>query len=130
MIALNDSIMMQGVLKLKHKAMADDIRPIDSTCECMVWSPYFIDYDLDFFICFASSYFGVFWQVCKNYSRAYIHCLVTKDAMGSQLLSYHNLFYMMKVCSTLSIQSQDCWDIFPLSSSWHINLVVYIIVAA
>lgn len=36
-------------------------------------------------------------QVCKNYSRAYIHCLVTKDAMGSQLLSYHNLYYMMQV---------------------------------
>lgn len=36
-------------------------------------------------------------QVCKNYTRAYIHCLVTKDAMGSQLLSYHNLYYMMQV---------------------------------
>ncbi|KAB1219973.1 Queuine tRNA-ribosyltransferase [Morella rubra] len=59
-----------GVLKLKHKAMADDTRPIDPTCACMV---------------------------CRNYTRAYIHCLVTKDAMGSQLLSYHNLYYMMKI---------------------------------
>lgn len=42
-------------------------------------------------------------QVCKTYSRAYIHCLVTKDAMGSQLLSYHNLYYMMKVA-----KSQTC----------------------
>lgn len=42
-------------------------------------------------------------QVCKNYTRAYIHCLVTKDAMGSQLLSYHNLYYMMQVL----IQSCD-----------------------
>jgi tRNA-guanine family transglycosylase len=39
----------------------------------------------------------VLLQVCKNYTRAYIHCLVTKDAMGSQLLSYHNLYYMMQV---------------------------------
>uniref|UniRef100_A0A3N7F2H9 tRNA-guanine(15) transglycosylase-like domain-containing protein n=1 Tax=Populus trichocarpa TaxID=3694 RepID=A0A3N7F2H9_POPTR len=34
-------------------------------------------------------------EVCKNYTRAYIHCLVTKDAMGSQLLSYHNLYCML-----------------------------------
>ncbi|XP_057469091.1 uncharacterized protein LOC130758259 isoform X4 [Actinidia eriantha] len=61
---------VMGVLKLKHRAMADDTRPIDPTCTCMV---------------------------CKNYTRAYIHCLVTKDAMGSQLLSYHNLYYMMKL---------------------------------
>lgn len=40
-------------------------------------------------------------QVCRNYTRAYIHCLVTKDAMGSQLLSYHNLYYMMKVRGTI-----------------------------
>lgn len=65
--------MMQGVLRLKHKAMEDDMRPIDPTCDCMV---------------------------CKAYTRAYIHCLVTKDAMGSQLLSYHNLYYMMKVPNT------------------------------
>lgn len=26
----------QGVLKLKHQAMADDTRPIDPTCDCMV----------------------------------------------------------------------------------------------
>lgn len=32
-----------------------------------------------------------------NYTSAYIHSLVTKDAMGSQLLSYHNLAYMMRV---------------------------------
>lgn len=28
--------LMQGVLKLKNQAMADDTRPIDPTCECMV----------------------------------------------------------------------------------------------
>uniref|UniRef100_A0A7N0UYC1 Queuine tRNA-ribosyltransferase catalytic subunit 1 n=1 Tax=Kalanchoe fedtschenkoi TaxID=63787 RepID=A0A7N0UYC1_KALFE len=63
-----------GVLKLTHNAMADDIRPIDPACACMV---------------------------CKNYSRAYIHSMVTKDAMGSQLLSYHNLHYMMKLSRDL-----------------------------
>ncbi|XP_078163286.1 uncharacterized protein LOC144558336 isoform X4 [Carex rostrata] len=65
---------VMGVLKLKHNAMANDERPIDSTCSCMV---------------------------CKNYSRAYIHSLITRDAMGSQLLSYHNLSYMMRLSKDL-----------------------------
>ncbi|ESW08272.1 hypothetical protein PHAVU_009G033100 [Phaseolus vulgaris] len=68
------ALIPEGVLKLKHKAMADDTRPIDPTCPCMV---------------------------CKNYTRAYIHCLVTKDAMGSQLLSYHNLYYMLQLSRNL-----------------------------
>ncbi|KAF3640551.1 putative protein FAM91A1-like isoform X1 [Capsicum annuum] len=67
-------VITKGVLRLKHKAMEDDMRPIDPTCDCMV---------------------------CKAYTRAYIHCLVTKDAMGSQLLSYHNLYYMMKLSRDL-----------------------------
>lgn len=68
------ALVPEGVLKLKHNAMAEDTRPVDPTCTCMV---------------------------CKNYTRAYIHCLVTKDAMGSQLLSYHNLHYMMKLSRDL-----------------------------
>ncbi|KAL4294713.1 hypothetical protein AHAS_Ahas18G0255600 [Arachis hypogaea] len=68
------ALIPEGVLKLKHRAMADDTQPIDPTCPCMV---------------------------CKNYTRAYIHCLVTKDAMGSQLLSYHNLYYMMRLSRNL-----------------------------
>nr|XP_029124307.1 queuine tRNA-ribosyltransferase catalytic subunit 1 isoform X1 [Elaeis guineensis]XP_029124308.1 queuine tRNA-ribosyltransferase catalytic subunit 1 isoform X1 [Elaeis guineensis]XP_029124309.1 queuine tRNA-ribosyltransferase catalytic subunit 1 isoform X1 [Elaeis guineensis]XP_029124310.1 queuine tRNA-ribosyltransferase catalytic subunit 1 isoform X1 [Elaeis guineensis]XP_029124311.1 queuine tRNA-ribosyltransferase catalytic subunit 1 isoform X1 [Elaeis guineensis] len=68
------ALIPEGVLKLKHKVMASDERPIDPTCSCMV---------------------------CKNYTRAYIHCLVTKDAMGSQLLSYHNLSYMMRLSRDL-----------------------------
>ncbi|KAL6846175.1 hypothetical protein ACP4OV_023623 [Aristida adscensionis] len=63
-----------GVLKLKQNAMATDERPIDPTCSCMV---------------------------CKKYTRAYLHCLVTKDAMGSQLLSYHNLSFMMRLSRDL-----------------------------
>ncbi|KAK9067792.1 hypothetical protein SSX86_011903 [Deinandra increscens subsp. villosa] len=68
------ALVPEGVLRLKHKSMADDTRPIDSTCKCMV---------------------------CKKYTRAYLHCLVTKDAMGSQLLSYHNLYYMMQLSRNL-----------------------------
>ncbi|KAL4196411.1 hypothetical protein AMTRI_Chr04g183020 [Amborella trichopoda] len=68
------ALVPEGLLKLKHSVMADDTRPIDPTCYCMV---------------------------CKNYTRAYIHSLVTKDAMGSQLLSYHNLSYMMRLSRDL-----------------------------
>ncbi|PWZ15523.1 Queuine tRNA-ribosyltransferase catalytic subunit 1 [Zea mays] len=63
------ALVPEGVLKLKHNSMATDERPIDHTCSCMV---------------------------CQKYTRAYLHCLVTKDAMGSQLLSYHNLSFMMR----------------------------------
>ncbi|GJQ93821.1 queuine tRNA-ribosyltransferase catalytic subunit 1-like protein [Tanacetum coccineum] len=65
---------VMGVLRLKHQSMVDDTRPIDSTCECMV---------------------------CKNYTMAYLHCFVTKEAMGSQLLSYHNLHYMLQLSRNL-----------------------------
>uniref|UniRef100_A0A0E0B448 Queuine tRNA-ribosyltransferase catalytic subunit 1 n=1 Tax=Oryza glumipatula TaxID=40148 RepID=A0A0E0B448_9ORYZ len=68
------ALVPEGVLKLKQNAMATDERPIDPTCPCMV---------------------------CKNYTRAYLHCLVTKDAMGSQLLSYHNLSFMMRLSRDL-----------------------------
>ncbi|XP_015072186.1 queuine tRNA-ribosyltransferase catalytic subunit 1-like isoform X2 [Solanum pennellii] len=76
------ALVPEGVLKLKHKAMEDDMRPIDPTCDCMV---------------------------CKTYTRAYIHCLVTKDAMGSQLLSYHNLHYMMKLSRDLHSSIVEGW---------------------
>lgn len=31
-----ESAHVQGVLKLKHRAMSDDTRPIDPSCDCMV----------------------------------------------------------------------------------------------
>ncbi|XP_051188194.1 uncharacterized protein [Lolium perenne] len=68
------ALVPEGVLKLKQNAMATDERPIDPSCPCMV---------------------------CKNYTRAYLHCLVTKDPMGSQLLSYHNLSFMMRLSRDL-----------------------------
>ncbi|KAH9690590.1 Queuine tRNA-ribosyltransferase catalytic subunit 1 [Citrus sinensis] len=83
------ALVPEGVLKLKHNAMVNDTRPIDPKCACMV---------------------------CKNYTRAYIHCLVTKDAMGSQLLSYHNLYYMLQfpkgdvpewVCNAMDVAGID-----------------------
>ncbi|XP_064985982.1 uncharacterized protein LOC135585324 isoform X2 [Musa acuminata AAA Group] len=68
------ALIPEGLLKLKNQAMANDERPIDPTCLCMV---------------------------CRNYTRAYLHCIVTKDPMGSQLVSYHNLSYMMRLSKDL-----------------------------
>ena len=59
-----------GVLNLKSKLMAQDFRPIDPYCDCLV---------------------------CKKYTRAYIHTVATKEAVGSQLLTYHNIAYQMNL---------------------------------
>ncbi|KAK9110749.1 hypothetical protein Sjap_018809 [Stephania japonica] len=63
--ALRGCNMNMGILKLKQNAMANDVRPIDPSCMCMV---------------------------CKNYSRAYLHSLVTKDAMGFVREFLKNMF--------------------------------------
>jgi hypothetical protein len=40
-------------------------------------------------------------MVCKRYTRAYLHTIVTKEAMGCQLISYHNIAYMMQLSQNL-----------------------------
>ncbi|KAJ7545063.1 hypothetical protein O6H91_09G105100 [Diphasiastrum complanatum] len=68
------ALIPEGMLKLKNADMATDVRPLDASCSCMV---------------------------CKRYTRAYLHTLVTREAMGSQLISYHNVAYMMKLNNDL-----------------------------
>jgi tRNA-guanine family transglycosylase len=61
----------QGTLRLKHARMAQDFRPLDDTCSCMV---------------------------CKKYTRAYLHNVVTKGlASASVLVTYHNVAYMQSL---------------------------------
>ncbi|KAL2641425.1 hypothetical protein R1flu_009012 [Riccia fluitans] len=64
------ALVPEGVLKLTNANMENDNRPLDESCSCMV---------------------------CKQYTRSYLHTIVTKEAMGSQLVSYHNIAYMMKL---------------------------------
>ncbi|KAL3677983.1 hypothetical protein R1sor_020939 [Riccia sorocarpa] len=64
------ALVPEGVLKLTNANMANDNRPLDESCSCMV---------------------------CKKYTRSYLHTVVTKEAIGSQLVSYHNIAYMMKL---------------------------------
>lgn len=64
-----------GLLKLKSSEFQSDCRPIDKTCAC---------------------------YVCKTYSRAYVHSLLKHSGgIGPQLVTYHNLAYMMQLMTTL-----------------------------
>lgn len=57
--------------KLKSVKYKKDKKPIDPNCDC---------------------------KVCKNYSRAYIyHLLKTEELLGFNLISYHNLYFMLKL---------------------------------
>jgi queuine tRNA-ribosyltransferase len=63
----------QGSLKLSNKGYADDLGPIDKKCGCFV---------------------------CRNYSRAYVHHLLSVgEPAGKKLASYHNLWFVQKLVS-------------------------------
>lgn len=64
------ALVPEGVLKLKGNNMANDNRPIDPECDCMV---------------------------CKKYSRAFLHHLVTKEPSAALLVTYHNIRHMMNL---------------------------------
>ncbi|KAL6056297.1 Queuine tRNA-ribosyltransferase catalytic subunit 1 [Balamuthia mandrillaris] len=64
------ALVPEGSLQLKSKLYEHDYSPIDSRCGCMV---------------------------CQRYTRAYLHTVVTKENLGSQLLSYHNIAYQMQL---------------------------------
>jgi hypothetical protein len=64
------ALVHSGLLKLKSASMATDHRPIDETCPC---------------------------HVCATYSRAYLHVLLKTEAGGPQLLTVHNIAYMMRL---------------------------------
>jgi queuine tRNA-ribosyltransferase len=36
-------------------------------------------------------------MVCQSYTRAYLHQIVLKDALGAHLVSYHNIAYQMRL---------------------------------
>ena len=57
-----------GKLQLTRKQFAKDYTPLDPLCKC---------------------------KVCQQYTRAYLHCVATKDTIGSRLLTYHNIAYMI-----------------------------------
>jgi len=58
-------------IKISSINYITDQKPLDPNCKC---------------------------KVCKNYSRAYInHLLKTNELLGYNLISYHNLFFMLEL---------------------------------
>ena len=40
--------------------------------------------------------------VCKNYTKAYLrHLVVTKEILSSMLISYHNLYFTLKLMENM-----------------------------
>lgn len=63
-----------GLLKLKLSKYKDDIRPIDHRCRC---------------------------YCCRHFSRAALHRIVLKDYLACQLMTIHNIYFMMEFCSDM-----------------------------
>jgi tRNA-guanine transglycosylase len=58
----------RGNLQLTRKTYAKDKGPLCEECQC---------------------------RVCREHSRAYLHTLAAKTALGGTLLSYHNIHYLV-----------------------------------
>lgn len=72
-----------GTLRIKNSKFAEDDRPLDEECNCMV---------------------------CQNYTRSTIHSLMVSGTMiGSRLMTYHNIAYMMNLMEQIrkSIKQQQ-----------------------
>jgi tRNA-guanine transglycosylase len=64
------ALIHSGLLKLKSAAMSADPSPLDPTCPCFV---------------------------CRQYSREYLSLLCKTEGNAAQLLTYHNIAYMMRL---------------------------------
>lgn len=60
---------MTGQINLKKKLYAKDMSPIDSDCDC---------------------------NTCQNYTRAYLHGVVTDLPVACHLLTEHNLAFQLR----------------------------------
>ena len=65
----------EGRLVVKNASFKDDFTPLDHECDC---------------------------YTCINYSRAYLRHLVNvNEILGARLLSYHNLYFLLKLCENI-----------------------------
>lgn len=64
-----------GRLIVKNAKYKDDFTALDHECDC---------------------------YTCKNYSRSYLRHLVNvNEILGARLLSYHNLYFLLKLCENI-----------------------------
>jgi queuine/archaeosine tRNA-ribosyltransferase len=78
------AIVPEGLLQLRRSRYANDETPIDATCTC---------------------------SVCRKYSRAYLHTLITKEPIGCHLLTIHNIHAMMSLMKQMRAAISD--GVFP-----------------
>ena len=78
---VNDPSVPGGTMRLKNKIYNRDMSPVDSQCEC---------------------------STCKLYTRAYLHTAFRESsALASQLLTIHNVAFMMRLMRTMR-QVRSC----------------------
>ena len=65
----------KGRVVVKNATYKEDFSPLDSECDC---------------------------YTCSNHSRAYLrHLINAKEILGARLLSYHNLYFLLKMCENV-----------------------------
>lgn len=64
------ALISSGLISLKHNKYKMDFEPIEKNCNC---------------------------STCKTYTRAYLHQIVSSEAVSCNLLSVHNLSYQMEL---------------------------------
>ncbi|KPJ11753.1 putative queuine tRNA-ribosyltransferase [Papilio machaon] len=68
------ALINKGQLNLRHKKYLTDLNPIDKDCAC---------------------------STCQNYTRAYLHCIVSVETVACHLISVHNIAYQMRLMRTM-----------------------------
>lgn len=69
------AITSEGRVVVKNATFKEDFSPLDPECDC---------------------------YTCSNYSRAYLRHLVNaKEILGARLLTYHNLYFLLKMCENI-----------------------------
>ncbi|KAL0849068.1 hypothetical protein ABMA28_013430 [Loxostege sticticalis] len=63
-----------GQLNLRQKQYETDLNPIDDDCSC---------------------------STCRNYTRAYLHAIVTVETVACHLISVHNIAFQMRLMQTI-----------------------------
>ena len=59
-----------GNMQLKNKKFKADLSPIEKDCAC---------------------------ATCQHFTRAYLHCVASKEQTGARLVTIHNIAYMMRL---------------------------------
>ncbi|KAI9299151.1 queuine tRNA-ribosyltransferase-like protein [Neoconidiobolus thromboides FSU 785] len=79
-----NALTFNNTLSLKQKQYRHDDTPIEEDCPCFT---------------------------CKNYTRSYLHTIVTKETVGCHLISIHNLSFQMRLMK--GIRTSIIEDKFP-----------------